>query len=353
MSQNHIRLYEPGDEHGIVALFNAVFPEPRSESAWRWKSLNNPAGCALIGVSTHHDSISGHLCFNRVPFKTGSVVCHGAQAVDMVTSDRYRNTLARGRVMLRISRLLVHELRSQRYASFVYGLAMPNLVSFSQEVTGGGDVVCRVPQLVKPLNPIYLLRTILGSYPSVLNPLRHVGRRCHVLRNRPLEKNAALCLKHVTSFDGRFDALWDAVGSRFAISTVRDSRYLGWRYPPSLYTVLCHDDGSSVHGFVALRITIWNGWRVGCIADLLADSSQSSRHLVQGAISYFRNKQVDIIRCWMMEHISYYDTLRRFGFASRRSPYSLVVRSHSPTLDQQFLRDASNWHITWGDSDGV
>lgn len=353
MSREQIRFYLPGDEENIVQLLNSVFPETCSESEWRWKTLSNPAGPALIGVSTRQNRISGHLCFNRIPFKIGSEIHHGVQAVDMVTSNRYRNTLARGRIMLRISRFLVHELRSQGYASFIYGFAMPDLVSFSQEVAGGADIVCRIPQIVRPINPTYLLRNILASYPKLLDPLRQFGRRSRLVDSSTSKTNGAVRLKQVTAFDHRFDTLWDAVASGLMISIVRDSRYLRWRYPTSMYTVFCHEDGSTVHGFIALRITTWNGWRIGCIADLLADSALSAGHLIQGAVTYLRHKRVDIIRCWMMEHAPYYHAFRRFGFASRLSPYSLVVRSHSPTLDQQSLQDASNWFVTWGDSDGV
>jgi hypothetical protein len=247
----------------------------------------------------------------------------------------------------------VSELQRRHFASFIYGFAMPHLVSFSQEVLGGAAIVCRVPQLVRVVNPAYLLHRVLSRYPALRTPLRRLGSRCITRQDGISRKIAALCLTEVTSFDDRFNSLWDEVASKLPIAIVRDRQYLSWRYPTSRYTILCSDDGPTIHGYVVVRITTWNGWRVGCIADHLADSMASARRLVQGALTYLQSQGVDLIRCWMMEHIPYQRLFRRFGFARRPSPYTLIVRSHAATVDQQFLQVPSNWFIAWGDSDGV
>src|SRR5262245_65286904 len=39
-----IRAYRPGDEHGIVAGYNAVSPKARSMAHWQWKLGHNPVG---------------------------------------------------------------------------------------------------------------------------------------------------------------------------------------------------------------------------------------------------------------------------------------------------------------------
>ena len=74
MSDYVIRPYAKGDEHGILATFNAVFAEgkedfvPRTLDQWRWAFEDNPAG-QRIWVAEKDGDIAAHV---RRPCRTGS-----------------------------------------------------------------------------------------------------------------------------------------------------------------------------------------------------------------------------------------------------------------------------------------
>ena len=58
----HARLYRPGDEEGIVALYERVFGHVRAPEWWRWKIKGRPSPIELtwVAVSDEDNSIVGH-----------------------------------------------------------------------------------------------------------------------------------------------------------------------------------------------------------------------------------------------------------------------------------------------------
>ena len=50
-----IRAYRPGDEHGLLTGYNAVFPKPRSLAHWNWQFRDNPVGAVHIAVAEHEE----------------------------------------------------------------------------------------------------------------------------------------------------------------------------------------------------------------------------------------------------------------------------------------------------------
>jgi hypothetical protein len=106
------------------------------------------------------------------------------------------------------------------------------------------------------------------------------------------------------------------------------------------YIVLCHREEDLVRGY---------------ILDLLTLPGQESiaQLLINKAIEHFRRQKVDTIHCWMLEHISYYNIMRRMGFAPVRAklPARLVGYTLTDKAKPELLRDPSNWFYSMGDED--
>ena len=124
-----IRFYEPGDEEGILALFNAVFAEgdpahrPRPMAHWQWQFGTCPAGRQIV-VAEELDTrriVAQYACLPVLCNLDGRTVCIG-QGIDSVVHKDYRRALKR-------------EARSQRAAS---GGASGTPVASREDLAGYG-----------------------------------------------------------------------------------------------------------------------------------------------------------------------------------------------------------------------
>jgi hypothetical protein len=68
-----VRPWRPGDEAGILALFNSVFGEgdpnfqPRTPEQWRWLYRDNPAGSQIVVASIARNRRPAHRSFGARP----------------------------------------------------------------------------------------------------------------------------------------------------------------------------------------------------------------------------------------------------------------------------------------------
>ena len=348
MSDLTVRMYQPGDEAGIIDLYNSVFPNRIDRSHWEWKFRDNPAGFPLIGVAVQDSKIIGHISLNAVQAFVKGQRIRAAQAVDVMVNTKCRG----GRVITQVADLCTEQLESG-YATFSFGFPLPRFQIFTRRILGWIEVG-KVPQLVKLVNAAFVARSSLRGRSRLQRCVRGLGQAVALgWRRRKIEDNQKPPVTRLTDFDSRLDRLWEDTASGFQIAVVRDRRYLSWRYAHPDYVIYAVAEPDRMHGFVVLRTLIDEGWRIGCIADVLARDVDTARRLLRTAVAHFYREKVDLVRCWMLGHSPYYTILRRLGFIPRPNPYKLVVRTHSPSVPLSFLLEPTHWYVTLGDTDGI
>jgi len=351
-----IRPYGPGDEEGIVRLFNQCFGEGLDMAKWRWRFRHNPAGQPAIVVAESGGEIVGHCSYQPARFMVDGVSKIGAQHCHLMVRSDHRG----GRGPERLSYRLLCTLRSMAFGfGYDFIFYAPNRFSLwmaDHPVTGAPKVM-DLPQMVKPLNPLYLVRRPPGT------GLLRLGRRLWspgFLLRRPAGVHEA------EGFDGRFDRLWRLVNEGYRMIMIRDSDYLRWRFMSPAggpgeglrlhpYRLHVREGEGGLLGYAMVRVREEGGWRIGYLVDMLARSDDTStlRLLAKAALSDCRRDEADAVRCWMPGPYRARAVLRDLGFLPRPLAVGWRARLVTPEGRPDAPIDATGWYLTLGDGDGI
>lgn len=150
-----IRVYEPGDEHDILELFNSVFrvdnPDfvPRKLSHWNWRFRDNPEGHQTL-LAIADDRVvglyTGIPARWRFPYGTGL----GTQAVDSCIAPEYRRSLRKTGLFMTLARQWFDEFRGPDKNHIGYGF--PNPQAFRIGTKRLGYLPVRSPQIEQSLS---------------------------------------------------------------------------------------------------------------------------------------------------------------------------------------------------------
>jgi hypothetical protein len=167
-------------------------------------------------------------------------------------------------------------------------------------------------------------------------------------------------LKH---FDSRFDDFWENRKKEHGIILKRDSRYLNWRYnecPIKHYNTYVAERNEEIMAWIVVRTMDKFGLRNGAIVDIMA---QPACEDILCSMLYkieedFVKEGVDLIAVSVPKWSGYYDVFKKSGFMAcpkklnpKKEPFIIYLLSKS--MGSEFIRDPSNWYITWGDTDVV
>lgn len=126
-----------------------------------------------------------------------------------------------------------------------------------------------------PNNNNYVPRVRLGWKPMYEIPWYEKEVRACELSRRMSPMDIA---------DGRLDALWEKVSSRFSYALVRDADYLNWRFvnnPLEDYRIAVATDGDSIEGYAVWK----NYFGQGQIVDTMAINVETQAELLSGVES--------------------------------------------------------------------
>lgn len=369
-----MRTYKKGDELNILELMSLSGFEreyQRTIEHWFWKYAGSPFG-HLTAVAEYDGQLVGSMGLSLIKTKIGDRVTLSSQAVDLVVHPEFR----RQGIFLSIERFLLREAEKKGIATqYIF----PNEQARSGLLKCGWFDVCKVPRLVKPIN-MNRITDIFEGYRMIRVLSEHKISRSatkFVLQNifkmvfllsRLFNRIGKFGLEdfevhYIDSFDNRIDDFWEKISKDYPIAVVRDKRYLNWRYfecPNVKYTVLLAEKNGEILGYIVLRCRKEGSLIVGHIVDILAslDKKGVIQRMIFKAIEHFREKNVDLIVCWMLKSSSsghfYYKTLRNNGFIPILGESMLfMARVNSPQVSRSFVGDATKWCITKGDSDQI
>lgn len=209
--------YQEGDEEAILDLFRRSFHVARTAGRWRWEYAENPYGNRLISEAFAEDgALVAHYAaypvryYREKPGEDSAAETLLAQQVgDTMTAPQVRK-IGRGptSVLARTVRHFYARFCDGRVA-FNYGFNTGNIQRFSMSFVRAKrieDVPFRVRELkgegVAPLKPPHWL----------------------------IRKLAGYRFERITTFDERWDELFERVRGSYGFLIERDARYLEWRY---------------------------------------------------------------------------------------------------------------------------
>jgi hypothetical protein len=326
-----IRAYRPGDEHGLLAGYNAVFPNPRSLAHWNWQFRDNPVGAVHIAVAEHeqHGIVGAYTSMPvRVRMEGEDLVA--AQGLDMWVLPDFRRHGARPGLFVHIG-WKMYELfggTEPGQARFHYGWPIPNW---------------RIGQKYLRYENIRDWDFLFRAVPPGGIPPRATSAELEVRRVRRVSPDA--------------DALWDRLKDESKLAIVRDARYLNWRYADAVHTsyeiVECRERASG-----ALRgVAVWTKSDflfpgAGQLVDWLCpvDDDAAMTSLVAECERITNERGCPVLATLFPQMNPRFLKFQAMGFMVYGTTYFLVV---IPFDNRGTLFYREQWFHTSGDSDLV
>ena len=329
-----LRPYRPGDEEGILACYNSIFPAAapsvphRTLAHWRWKFEGNPTGLIQQVVAEHGaEGIVGGYAGIPVRIWAEGREQLAAQGVDLMVLPGWRRHGARPGLFVHLG-WLYHELycgNTDGKVLFTYGWPVPAW-RMGQRYLGYENI-----------------RDWNMTYRDLPTGGRRRGSAPH------------LTVTEVARFDDDVDALFVALRSAMGLALVRDARYLNWRYadrPDAHYSLLaCRDPNGQLRGVAVYALRDFLRPKTGYIVDWLvpADDRDAAIALVAAAESLAMRDGARVLAAVWNPIDPWFGLFQQFGYQVLGNEYFLVLASFK--YDTFFYRD--QWYYTMGDSDLV
>lgn len=324
-----LRPYRPGDEEGILALFQQVFGRERSLAHWRWKFCENPAGQQIMLAVTEAGEVIGQFAGLPVWAAKGERRILLSQIVENMVDPRFRRGLKKPGLLVALLRKFAKEYMGPDAGAMAYGFPTP--VNRRLLVgTGCCTVLHRVVELRRGL--IGWLGDLGGCAASV---------RYHV--------------EHVSRFPPAVDELWKRCQQELPLAIIRDARYLNWRYadcPDVAYVLLLATDRwtGRVTGVAVLRFD-WGRWPVALLVDWLVPRQPRgpAEALLQHCHAFSADSGRVRIKTWFAAHSPEFQLLKAHGYQPTPTKHEITVDLFHAELSREWVQ--SHWYYTMGDSD--
>jgi hypothetical protein len=328
-----LRPAEPADAGAVLACHNDVFASgapgvaPRTLAHWTWKFVANPVGRVVQMLAVHPDAgVVGVYAGIPVPVSLGGRRFVAAQGVDFCVRGPWLKHGGVHGLFPRLGRaFLDHWLGTgDDRLLFTYGLPVAAFRSGALHL--GWQVVRDWTATCRELPPGTPARAVPGQ-----RVVRAVAR-----------------------FGADVDALFARLEPGFGVTTVRDSRYLNWRYadhPERRHTLFeCRERCSDRLLGIAVYATGDLGRpHTGFVLDWLHDTADGDT-LVALLAAVEAAAMADgtgmLVAVWSPSDPRFL-AVQQQGWHVRGTPWFLVVASAA--YDPVFFRE--RWQFTLGDSD--
>ncbi len=356
----HARLYEPGDEEGIVALYARVFGYERTPEWWRWKIKTLPAAVETtwVAVAEKDGSIIGHYPGIPIQMKLHGETRPTILITDVMTAPEFRR---RG-ILLHMAE---EAKRHWRNSGFTAQIGLPNDQWGSRTRTVGWITLFPLTWLRFPL---HLGRIVArpGRLPRPLSaPARLLGEAAARVWVRPrvgrLERRASasgVAVEEAHSAGSDFDLLWSSLEWHYANCVVRDARYIRWRFLtalPTPYKVLMSQRGGLPTGYIAYRTAGPRDVANGYIADMFTapDDADSAHALLGAALTDIWQAGAGMAMVTAVPGSPLHSLLRSAGAMQVKTGFDYDIIPLDPTLNVKSLHNPQSWLASGSDFDVV
>jgi GNAT superfamily N-acetyltransferase len=339
------------DYDGIRRLREAVYGVPRSLESIRWLYEANPAGPCQLWLAEDIKTKQIVACRPVFPWRMriGDRVFLVGQAGDAMTHPGFRR---RG-IFSALVKLAWLELRDQKIP-FGFSFSEAASLSVYKKTTvgdgprAGTHEVLRFQRLMYPLS-LRLIREWMPTPRSLIGGLDLANRAFQRWR---LTLPGGLSVSRVHRFGEEFDDLWIRTATQYGVLTVRDSRYLNWRFmdlPTGAFLVFALRSHGELVGYVAFEIeAAGNGW----IADLFGvRDPEIITALLKASLSTMLAMGCVRASIWVATDNPFFTTIRDFGFVPRADRVPMAVHVYIDGAEAQAALDAPRWWAWFGDRD--
>jgi len=336
------------DRAKILALWKRNFPD-LPEERYSWIYQNNPSGPAIcwLALDTSSQSVVGSVAlFPRRIFVNGKSVIAGIAGDYSVDKE---NRVFGPALQLQKRAICDYEGEG---LDLIYGF--PSKQSEAVHLRVGYKIVGEVRRLTKPLGSYYYLKKYfdIPVVTKAISKLTDTILKC-MSRETFYRSKGEYVTGMQSSFDKRFDILWDMVKTRFAVIGERSSSFLNWRFvqcPHEEYRIFTLSDKESrdILGYVVFQM---NENRVK-IADLsFIDINQTIDSLLSEFIIFLRESGVDSVSISFVGNDFLMAKFREFGFSCRSSQGKVICYICNESLKDSLEENNENWLLFPGDSD--
>jgi hypothetical protein len=328
MSEITLRPFRQGDEAGLLAGHNQIFP-PRSLAHWQWKFRDNPTGQVHTMVAEHErDGIVGAYVTLPATFLVEGKPRLVGQCVDLWVLPQHRRAGPRPGLFVNLA--LAHYER--------WGGDRPDQNSFHH---GWPIATWRIGQKYLRYEAVRDWDFLFREVPPGGLPERAVSGDVEV--------------RSVARFGADVDALWAAFAPTTKLACVRDAKYLNWRYADShdarYELVECRDRRSgALRGVAVLTRRDFVLPNTFFVVDWLvpADDHDATAALVAAAERRAGETGSSVLATLFQHRDPRFLQFQRLGFLVYGTSYFQVVIPFD-VHDREFY--AEHWYHTLGDSD--
>lgn len=324
------RPYRPGDEAGLLAGHNKIFP-PRSLAHWQWKFRDNPTGQVHVMLAEHASAgIVGAYVTIPVHYTIDGARRIAGQCVDLWVLPEHRRAGARPGLFV--------------------NLALAHYDAFGGKGEGKNSFHYGWPIATWRIGQKYLRYEMVRDWDFLFREAPPGGLP-------PRATPAELEVRAVARFPRDVDALWQEFAKTTRLAAIRDARYLNWRYADAhdaTYELLeCRERGSGRLRGVAVvtrrDLVIPN---TCFVADWLvpADDHDATVTLVAAAERSATASRASVLATLFQHRDPRFLAFQRLGFLVYGTTYFQVVIPFD-VHDSEFYRE--QWYHTLGDSDLV
>jgi len=311
-----IRPFQPGDEPGIIATFNAAFGEndpnfvPRTREEWDWAFARNPAG-QRIWVAESEGVIAAQCA--ALPYR---VLIDGkpssfTQGVDSMVHPDHRRGLRRP------------------------GLYVETARPFFEQFGGlGGDIL----HYGWPVEPAWRIgRTFLG-YEIVRTQTIHFCEPGAGTHEIPRE------VVRLSRFDEDVGALYRRCQTQWGASVVRDPAYLNWRFvekPRVRYHLFGVRGAGGLSGYAIYRRAEWPVPGTALVMDWLvpAEEPEVGELLREALLAQARADGARVVLAVFPDWTPWNLRFQEWGWRVHSSDYLLIGIIQDPRYDTWWLRE--------------
>jgi len=315
------RLYQPGDEIGILSLYKSVFGRDISLALWRWLYWNAPQGPAVVVVAENSSGIVGHYAVQPRPFWVMGVPRLAGLAVGTMIHPSVRSVS----LLVDLANM-AYEVCQERGIELLY--AFPNDQAFQ---------VRRMLLGWKPLSP-------LVEWEGAITSLRS----WQIEGTPPADTLQAPDIMLQVTFPANCS---DSNG----IHGARTNGWLKWRFfekPSAEYSMYWVTNESTCLGYAVIKRFVRNSVHLGHIVDwqLFDSYDETAGRILKSIYQQFINWGVHAMSCWSSQRSTLSLYLRAIGLKQTGRSSHFMVRSLSPELEA-VIDHEDNWNIYMGDSD--
>ena len=346
-----LRLGDAADHPGVCRLAEAVYGLPRSLDSVRWLYQMNPAGPCRLWLA--EDKKTRDIVAVRPVFpwrmRVGDQELLVAQAGDAMTHPDFRGRGIFGALV----QAAWSELRDQGLP-FSFSFSNAGSLSVYKKITvgdgprAGTHEVLRFQRMVYPLSLRLMRERVRGLGPLI----RGLDLANRAVQRRHLALPPHLSVFPVQRFGEEFDDLWARSAAYPGVLTVRDSRYLNWRFidtPTRGFQVLGLRSRGDLIGYVAFEIDAQgNGW----IADLFGPAERDIvAALLRASLGAMLERGSLKASIWVARENRVFTLLRSFGFLPRDDCFPMAVHVYHDGAEAETALEAARWWAWYGDRD--